>query len=61
LAFEAEGDPAVTFEPVNLVTRTTSELWILVGLLVGRGMIEHALAVAKCAAARRSATDRSQS
>jgi hypothetical protein len=57
VAAEAEGDPALTFEPVNFVIRTTSELWCLAGMLTARGMFEHARAVAKIAAERRSATE----
>ena len=41
VAFETEGDPAIIFEPANLVTRTETELWCLAGMLARRGMMPH--------------------
>jgi hypothetical protein len=58
VAFEAEGDPAVTFEAVNLITRTETELWVLAGMLARRGMYRHAQAVAETAEERHSEADR---
>jgi hypothetical protein len=57
VACEAEVDPTITFEAADLVTRTTSELWCLSGMLTARGMSEHARAVAKIAAERRRASE----
>jgi hypothetical protein len=57
VACEAEADPTITFEAADLVTRTTSELWCLSGMLTARGMFEHARAVAKIAVERRSASE----
>jgi hypothetical protein len=54
VAFETEGDPAITFEPANLVTRTETELWCLVGMLFRRGLYGHARVVAENAAERHS-------